>query len=216
VAALPAEARSARPLGRRGFEVVRCGVGTERARAAAERLVASGCRRLLVWGTAAGLDPELDSGALLVPERVVASDGSFHPVDPMLRRELLAALPAGLTFSGAPLASCAAPLAGAADKIRLRSLTGAGGADMETAGVAAAAAGASWAVVRAVVDPAGWTLPSVVVDGSGALRSPSRIVLALALRPGETAALLRLARAYRRACRSLRSLARALAAAERP
>ena len=111
-----------------------------------------------------------------------------------------------------PLASCARPLVSAAEKRRLRALTGAIAADMEAAGVAAAAT--SWAVVRAVVDPAAWTLPSVVVDGTGTIRPAPGIALELVRHPGELVAVARLARAYRRACRNLEAIARALAAVE--
>ncbi|MCH8952346.1 MAG: hypothetical protein IID49_09510, partial [Proteobacteria bacterium] len=51
------------------------GARPDRAEAEARRLVAGGCRVLLSWGVAGGLDPALRPGELVIPAEIVAEDG---------------------------------------------------------------------------------------------------------------------------------------------
>lgn len=207
------EARTARPLARAGWQVVRCGAGATRAAAAARALTAAGVKRLLVWGTAGGLDPALTPGTLVIPERVVGPAGESFPLDPGWRADVLARLGAGRGIRGGLLASTSAPVATGAEKAALAGRTGAAAVDMEAAAVVAAAGGVPCAVLRAVVDPLELTIPKVVLDAAGDRFLAPEIALRLLLRPRDLPAVLRLARAFRPARRALRDAARALAGA---
>lgn len=213
IAALPAEARSARPLVRRGWRLFRAGIGSERARAAAEQAIASGAYRLLVWGTAGGLAPELTSGTVLVPETVIDPAGERHVPDPDWRSTLLNDLPRGLPLSEAPLATADAAVGSAAAKARLREATGAGAVDMETAVVAATAEaeGIPWAVIRVVADPAQSALPRAVIAALDSRHFVFKLVSGLVPHPGEFFDVLSLARGFRLACSNLNEVALALA-----
>ena len=128
-------------------------------------------------GACGALAPELDVGALVVPEVVLAPDG----------RRLATARLAGLARHGV-LASVERVLEDAAAKSRLWLETGALAVDMESAAILdwAATHGAPAAVVRAVSDPAGRGVPADlarVVENDGRVR-PLRAVSAVLARPG--------------------------------
>lgn len=169
------------------------------AAAAAARLIAAGCRGLVSFGLAGGLDPALAAGALVVP-RAVLADGRSYAAD----AALIAAL--GGATAEALLAS-ATVLATTAEKGAAWRAGGAAAVDMESGAVAraAAAAGLPFAVLRAVCDPATRPLPPaalVALDTGGAV-GPARVALSVLRRPGQVAGLLALARDAARARRAL-------------
>src|SRR5699024_9615775 len=94
IAALPVEARTASRLKSQGWRVVAGGVGAERARAAANQLVAHGARRLLVWGTAGALRVDLQPGAVILADRVFDGHSLYYPVTASWHKCLRLALPA--------------------------------------------------------------------------------------------------------------------------
>lgn len=152
VVGLEGEARLLRRLG----PSVRVGVSgatPEGARRAADGLVAGGATHLLSFGLAAGLDPALRPGDLLVPDAVVAGDRR-HATDPALRALLGPGAGAALLHSDTLVPE-------PADKAALQARTGCGSLDMESGAVALAAdrAGLPFAVLRAVCDPAARVLP---------------------------------------------------------
>lgn len=215
VAALRLEWTTARPLARAGWLLVCSGAGAQRARAAAETLLAAGCRRLLLWGTAGALVPDLRPGTLLLPDAVVAADGVRYPSDPAWRARLRAGLPDGCALSEAALATRLAPLATRAEKEACARRSGAVAVDLEAGAVAALAAerATPFAVLRAVVDPLELDLPPAAALAALGRWPELATALRLLARPGDLGAVLQLARALRPARRALERAARALAAA---
>lgn len=227
VAALPAEARClapgrAVPVPGRSLPfpgsgtLLVCGIGPARAQAAAEALLAGGARALLSWGTAGGLDPGLQPGALCLPETVVDADGARFLPDPAWRWRLQETLPPELPVHEGLVAASGSVLASTGEKESLRARTGAAAVDTESGALARAAAEAEipFLVVRAVVDPAGEALPRCVfaaVDSSGQMR-PAALLTALCRRPQEAISLVRLARHFGAARRTLTVVARAAGA----
>lgn len=191
VTGLAAEARLAARLGR----ALAGGGMPSGAEAAAERLAGEGADALVSFGLCGGLDPTLPPGTLLVPRVVRASDGD-HATD--------AALSAWLGgWSCATLAAADSVVATAAAKRALFAATGAAGVDLESGAVARAAArhGLPFAVLRAVCDPGTAGLPPLALaalDTQGRI-GPARVLASLAGRPGQIAALVRLAGAARAA-----------------
>jgi len=204
-----------------------------RAEVEARRLVAEGCRVLLSWGVAGGLDPALVPGDLVFPAEVLAEDGGSWP----LSQELGAALAAGVPslrrgFAGDPGPSGArqAPEKGqgggrhilgldrmvltVAEKAALFERTGAVAVDMESHRVAlvAAAAGLPVLAVRAIGDPAGRALPALAARALGEDGRPriGPVVAGLLRRPGELAALLRVRRDTEAALAALAAVAETL------
>nr|WP_243849251.1 phosphorylase [Paraburkholderia rhizosphaerae] len=131
--------------------------------------VARGCAGIISFGTAGGLAPDLEPGALIVADAV---DGPLGPIsiDIAWSDRIAAALAATQLASRlhrGPLAGVAAPLTGAADKAERHRSSGALAVDMEShlAGAIAHAHGLPFAVCRAVVDPAWRTLPPAATAG---------------------------------------------------
>jgi 4-hydroxy-3-methylbut-2-en-1-yl diphosphate reductase len=135
--------------------VVRSGVGPRRARRAASSLAAAPASGIAVAGFGGALSPELESGELVVATELRARDGSVRAE--CLGAEVIAAMlrRAGLPARTGPIVSVRSPVLGADARAELRSSSGAIAADMESAWLAAAAAGRPFVVVRAVLDGPG-------------------------------------------------------------
>lgn len=220
IAALPAEARAAgatvAPPGEPvtitdGVLLVRSGVGRERAGRAAESLLDAGAGALLSWGTAAALAPGLQAGNLVLPEEVLARDGIRYGVDGAWRERIVAALAPRRVHRPTILAEAEEVLEDADAKRLLHTLSGASAADMESAAVAEACAGARvpLLVLRAVSDSARARLPDCALAAMNADGdvNPGRCLWKLFAAPGDLPALLRLAAGFRGACRSLSRVA---------
>jgi adenosylhomocysteine nucleosidase len=205
VAALEAEARTLGPAMRRqdglaslgdGALLVVSGMGGELAAVAAHRLAEAGVSALLSFGLAGGLDPALDAGRVVLPSEVIS-------------------------LGGARVATCAewrgrmartiADLEPVADKAMLFRETGAAAVDMESLAIARVAAvyDLPFLAVRVIVDGAAEALPRAVAAAgrSGRLRILP-LIGGLAAAPWDIAGLIRLARGYRTATRSLAAVAR--------
>lgn len=182
--------------------------------------VARGCSGIVSFGTAGGLAPDLQPGALIVADAVEGPFGRI-PTDPAWTNRLAAALATGPLASRlrrGSMAAVAAPLMSADDKRALHRSTGALAVDMEShlAGAMAAARGLPFAVCRAIVDPAWRTLPSAATaglrdDGSTAL---APILRELMRQPSQIGALIQVAIDARAARVSLVRARQALGAAE--
>lgn len=217
IAALDFEARSAQPLTQRGWQLQVCGMGPERARQTAERMLNAGMRRLLVWGTAGGLDPALQAGTLFLPDLLLdAASGTRYPVSAPLHAQLeqkLGTLKLPLVCRGT-LVTTDKVLVTAKEKSRAAQQTGASMVDMESAAIAAAAlgAGAEIAVLRVLLDDAGASLPPVVIRSMDTRHPHLRVAAGLLKRPQDLPAVLRLGQSFRRGYRSLNAAAELCAA----
>ena len=221
VCALASEARHlgptvrlAEPLGSLsdGTLVATTGMGWSAASTGARALVAAGAKALASWGMAGGLDPTLQAGAILLPEEIVAAGGRTHWTEPGWRNRVCAAVAVHAPVRGGKLLTSAKAVGSVADKSALFQSTGAVAVDMESAAVAEIAEqqGVPFLAVRVVVDSAADVLPRAVTaaaDNEGHLQI-WRLIGALALAPNELAPLIRLARRYRAANRSLAAIAR--------
>lgn len=216
VVALHFEARCLGPLARApAIAVAVSGVGPEAAGRAAESLAAAGVGRLISWGTAAGLAPDLCAGDLVLADAVL-DRGEFLCCTAAWLARVRAALAPYLNCRCGKLYGLEAPLPAPQAKRRLGRETGAVAADMESGAIARCAARhrLEFLAVRAIVDGVADAVPPAAL---AALNGP-RIALfpllgALAKSPGELAPLLKLAGNSRRARRAL-TLAGRLGAVE--
>jgi adenosylhomocysteine nucleosidase len=195
VAALPAEGRCLDAAA--GRRVVVSGVGEAAAARACARLLGDGATALVSWGTAAGLTDALGPGRIVIAGTEAWVSRVVERVGPLAER-------GGIAYAGSVLAT-------PADKRALAAATGAVVADMETDAVsrAARAAGVPWLAVRAVADTVDVFVPASVlraIDADGRVRY-GRLGAALLARPGDLAALPRVARGFNAALRALRLLA---------
>ena len=177
------------------------GARPEEASRLAAAMIGSGATALVSWGIAGGLDPDLPSGALIVPGAVIMPAG-----------ELIA-------LSDLPHADDdAAPLIAGSDtvvatpeaKLAIRSRTGASAVDMETHRVAGVArdAGLPCLAIRAISDPAARSLPpgtENAVDEAGNPRILP-VIAGLIRRPASLGALLAAKRDFDTALATLSTL----------
>ena len=187
------------------------GANALRARASASALVARGCRALLSFGVAGGLDPALRAGDLVLARSVCATDGRTFATDEAWRERLEAALDGLVPVAIADFAGSERMIATPVEKAALRQATGAAAVDMESHGVALAAneARVPFLVLRAIADSAADAIPEWVLDGVAADGSldPKRIAARLFVRPWAVWSLIGAARNNGRALSSLRRVA---------
>jgi len=223
VAALAAEARAlgpgarsgARPVLANGTLVAVSGIGCAAAGRAARDLIEAGATALVSWGMAGALDPKLAAGTVCLPHEVIASDGTSFGTARHWREPLAALVAAERPVAGGKLLTSVHAIDSVAAKEIAYGTTGAAAVDMESVAVAQAAAahGLPFIAVRVIVDTAGDALPRAVVAASRAGQVQIwRLIFGLLLAPADIAPLLRLARRYRIAIRSLEAAAGALAA----
>jgi adenosylhomocysteine nucleosidase len=191
-----------------GTLVATTGMGISAASTGARALINAGATALASFGLAGGIDPSLEAGAILLPDEVQGGDGRVHRCETGWRNRLSATIPAR---TGKLLTSSKA-VGSVEDKAALFRSTGAVAVDMESAAIAEVAErhGLPFVAVRVVVDSAADVLPHAVTaaaDNEGHLQI-WRLIGALALAPNELAPLIRLARRYRAANRSLAAIAR--------
>ncbi|HEY6455682.1 MAG TPA: hypothetical protein VIY90_10435 [Steroidobacteraceae bacterium] len=219
VAALTAEARTLGPVRANQINILRdgslltiSGMGPQAAARAALALVGAGARSLLSFGLAGALDPGLPAGAILFPVAVTDETGAVHRTCDAWRERLAARAGAGAECHGGTLLSLAQPLVTRSAKSEAWGRTHACAVDMESFAIGAVAMQEriDFAVARVVVDTAMDSLPRSVTratDARGEVHYP-RLVSGLLRSPGDMLALLRLARRYRMAMRTLRHLGR--------
>ncbi len=194
--------------------VLCAGASAERAGQRARELVRDGAEALLSFGVAGATDPDLQSGDLIVAESVLLDEdgkGDRFPCDANWRAALNGALAsARLPCHGGMLIGSAKLWRDPKDKEGVFARTGAVAADMESGavGAVAAKAGLPFLAVRAIADRARDALPALVTtavrpDGRTAV---SRVLAALARRPGDIPGTIGLARRAELALARLRML----------
>jgi adenosylhomocysteine nucleosidase len=187
------------------------GPGRHRAEAAAHRLVECGARALVSWGVAGGLDPDLPAGRVVLVSGVDTADGSAMDADPGWLAGLHERVGSGVTTTSGRVRCVDEVVASVSLKQELWRTSGAAIVDMESAGIARAAAeaGVPWIGVRGVTDAAGEMLPvdiSALTSETGGIRPGA--VLRLLFRPSIWPALAGLRRATGNASESMRGLVR--------
>jgi len=187
------------------------GIGAAAAAQAADSLVTTGVSALLSWGVAGALDPKFAAGDLLLPRQVIAPDGAGILTTPAWRERLAANLPAEFVPSGDALLTSPTAIAKVADKATAWRATGAGAVDMESLAIGriAIARELPFIAVRVIVDTATDLLPHTVMAATrdGQVRI-GLLLRGLLVAPTDIGGLLRLARRYRAAKRTLTQVAR--------
>jgi hopanoid-associated phosphorylase len=190
-----------------------CGIGRDHAGAAAKTLLDLDIDALVSWGTAGALSPDLRSGDLMLPEKILSVDGRWFVTDKIwLDRIRFSLQPVSLRIHNGPMTDTREILSGAAQKRELHLRTGALAADMETAAIMenASARNVPCIAIRSVVDEAHMAIPEALVrhiDRYGRPQ-PAGLILEIFRSPRLLGALWRLGIAMHRATSTLKTVAR--------
>lgn len=185
---LEAEKKIIRPFQKKAL-IASSGATREGAIRGVKRLIAAGATKLLSFGCAAGLAPEIGAGTIIIPEYVLVDDQPY-PVDPALSSHFGAKLPrifrGGLLHSDEIVTS-------AVFKERLHRESTCSSVDMESGFIAQT--GLPFAVLRVICDNAHRDLPPLVatVLSEGRI-APGKLVVSLVSQPAQLPGLLELGR----------------------
>jgi adenosylhomocysteine nucleosidase len=196
-------------------QVVIClsGVGKENAAYAADRLVQNGANRLISWGTAAALSPDVSPGAIAVPEKIITEQQGIINTDNELRNELLNQLFLNKSVVSDPLVETNSLLSDKTQKSDLAKRSKAKTADMESGAVAEIARkyDAPFVTIRAVSDSADMSIPhSVLSNLKGGTTDITGIVTQAIFSPKEWLPMIKLYYTFSLAEKSLRKAANIL------
>ncbi len=187
------------------------GMGPSAAAAGAQALIEQGANVLLSYGCAAGLQPGLTAGTLLLPQKIVTADGSHLLCDQHWWQRFSSQL---TDACHAPLAETATVLTSCSAKKTLAADTQASATDMESAMVMRIAAQhkVPALVTRAILDDSEQTLPAGLIECCDSYAQPKILRLAgwLAAKPVRMQAMFKLARAQQQACQTLATVAQTL------
>lgn len=188
---------------RQALRICCAGGDAKRAVACARKLVSDGCRGLVSFGIAGGLNPSLAPGSVVVAAAVVADDRSRIPCDVGWQGRLTAVLETEMSVVEAELLGRDQPVLLSAEKRRLHDATGAAAVDMESLAIGCVAVETEvpFLAVRAIADPADRDLPAWVpglVDRDGRPRMRA-VIRQIATHPRQAAVLFRLGMESRKA-----------------
>ena len=188
------------------------GLGRDAARLGTEEAIAQGAKALMSFGIAAGLDPRLHAGTIMTASHIHGGAKTLASDEPWAARLSAALSEAGIApLSHDPITHAAEMLTTPEAKAQLRAATNAGGADMESYGIAEAAAARAlpFATLRVVADTFDVGLPSVAVDAAtpDGRVDVMKSVWGAITHPGQIPELIRLGRRTEFAATQLRRLA---------
>lgn len=187
-----------------------CGMGAERAGAAASEMIKAGMDILVSWGTAGAVAPDLDPGDLLVPESIVAFDGRVYRTAKHWRTALINKLvdcPCNIYLG--QLADSMRVLTTAEDKTSTATtFKTAMAVDMESAAIAEVANKHEkpCIVIRVISDTRGMIIPDIALrisDSYGRVKI-GNLFLQLITNPLQIPRLITLAKGYARAARTMK------------
>ncbi|MBS3964702.1 MAG: phosphorylase [Methylomonas sp.] len=197
----------------KGLLLAWSGMGPAYAEITARHMVAQGVRRLVSWGCAAALSPQLKPGDLVIASRVGAEQSRFD-TDRDWTAAVLNLLSGELKALSGAIACSDRIVANNVEKQAIFSRSQALALDMESAAIAAVASEQQlpFLAVRAIADPADMTLPDAVArslkaDGTVDLL---KVMTQVAWHPGQIPALIRLGLHFGRAQTALKQAARHL------
>ena len=186
------------------------GMGAERAADAARAMVQAGMDVLVSWGTAGAVAPHLHAGDLCVPEAILGFDGKVYQTAKHWRNSVVNKLvdcPCDIYLG--QMADAMRVLTTAEEKTgiteRNKSVIA---VDMESAAIATVAREKEkpYIVIRVISDAAGMVIPEIAIkisDQYGRVRI-ARLLVQTLTNPLQIPGLIRLARGYREATRTMR------------
>ena len=175
-------------------------------------LLNNGCKILVSFGVAGGLDPSLKAGDIVCPNSVIGDDNVKYIVDKLQHKTIVSHFSKNFKIAVEPLFSTQIIIANTAEKQRLYQTYNAALVDMESLGVAKAAKerNCPFVVIRSIADTATQNLPASsidVINRNGNIQA-NRVVMKLIKNPKELPNLLKLASNSTKAFISLKHIAK--------
>ncbi len=190
------------------------GAGPINADRAARQLIAMGANRLISWGCAAALAPQLKPGDLVIPEQVLSEQQIAFNTDCQWSHHVRRLLPTTLCIATGNLVESSHIVAGSIDKQRIHSQTGAVALDMESGAVLKVANQADLPslVIRVIADPVTMDLPQAVVQAMNdqGKFELHKLLQFLLTHPWEIPALIKLGLHFSSAQKTLKTVAKQL------
>lgn len=194
-----------------GIHVMLAGMGAQNAATASEHMAETGAQALMSWGCAAGLDPSLVPGDLVIPEAIIGADLTRYPTDSSWRNSVSSTLPSDIITHNGTLAESPDVLSTMEDKKLLADKTHAIAADMESAAIAQVAQNRNipFLAIRTISDCYNECVPATVTSSMGRNGQVSimRLLMSVAIRPNQWAALINLGRGFTKARKTLERVA---------
>ncbi len=198
--------------GERGGELIvaLCGVGIDRAAAGAGFLLGEGAEALVGAGISGALSSDLKAGDLVLAGKVMDEDGALYEASERAVNDALKILEAAsFNVREGLIISTKMPLLNSVSKKKIYKKTGALAVDMESVGLAAAAAkkGLPFFIMRAVSDGADAAIApdlyACLDEESGEIR-PARVIGSSIRRPALVRELMSLRAPYNLALSTMR------------
>jgi adenosylhomocysteine nucleosidase len=190
------------------------GAGPANAEHASRLLIAKGVKKLISWGCAAALSPQLKQGDLVLANQLLSEQHQIFNSNPLWMKHLHQLLDKQLTINDGNLAESSHIISTHSDKQLIFHQTGAVALDMESCAVAKTAQQANlpYLAIRAIADPASMNLPQAVIH---ALNERGQIKLGKLLRfllthPWEITGLIKLGLHFSAARKTLKIVAKQL------
>jgi adenosylhomocysteine nucleosidase len=190
------------------------GAGPANAERATHLLIANGAKKLISWGCAAALSPQLKPGDLMLAEQLLSEQQRVFDTDPRWRKHLQQLLDKQFPISNGKLAESSHIVSNSSDKQQIYRQTGAIALDMESCAMAKVAEQSNLPclAIRTIADPVGMDLPQAVTQ---ALNSQGEVELSKLLRfllthPWEASGLIKLGLHFHAAQKTLRTIAKQL------
>jgi adenosylhomocysteine nucleosidase len=185
------------------------GMGSSRVNDAITSLLAHGVEALVSFGTAGALSGGVKSGDIIVPDKIIDTNGNTQALSSPWRDKALQQLNAcPATVHNGDMVSTDNVITSAADKHALHEKTAAIAVDMESALITTAAHshGLPSLVIRVIVDEANMTIPGRILANTNAYGQVAILALlcSILLQPMLIRELLRLGAAFKTAEHSMR------------
>lgn len=186
-----------------------CGMGKGRAHSAAQKMAVNGCEALISWGTAGALVADIKPGALIIPESIITEDDEIIQTASKWRRKVVKELndcPDDVYLGR--LSDSIQVLTSSKDKYTARQHGDSLAVDMESATIAKVAKQENipFISIRAISDSANMSIPESILnytDPYGQVQI-SQLIPAILKRPTDIPKIIKLARGYRSAARTLK------------
>lgn len=195
------------------------GAGADNAQIAAKKLVEQGAMQLMSWGCAAALSPNLQSGDLLLTNRLITAEGATLDIDSDWFRHVHRVLEklacqANFALRSGALLESKQLVAKSSEKQQLYQQKKALALDMESIAIAKVAQqhGLAFLAIRAIADPVHMNLPQAVsyaLNAQGDVQI-GKLLLFLLSHPFELSGLIALGKQFSSAKQTLKSVAQLL------